>query len=180
VHVGEIRDRRRRDRPAHRGGGLVDLRAPADLLRPEAARHRRAERETPGRSRAGGAGARRVADGEHEPVRAQPALGAARHHHHDVALDIGRCTRRGAREQRLQGRRREAAREIVDAAVALGLAEDRDDLARGDRAGMERGFEAGDVVGGCGGDAVDIGDAHGVLPADGARREVQDPGRYRL
>ncbi len=56
----------------------------------------------------------------------------------------------------------EGAGEVVDIAVALGLAEDRDDTLRVDAAIGERGFERRDVVGRGRGEAMDEGCAgHG-------------------
>ena len=65
-------------------------------------------------------------------------------------------------EQQAQRQRRVAAREIVDEAVALGLAEDRDDAFRIDAARGDRGLDAADVVGGGCGNAMDLGDRHDV------------------
>ena len=81
-----------------------------------------------------------------------------------AACSAGRCRW----NSRLSAKRRVAAREIVDEAVALGLAEDRHDAFRIDAACGDRGLDAADVVGRGGGNAMDLGDRHGELSA--ARR----------
>ena len=95
---------------------------------------------------------------EHDPVRGHAALGTARHHEADAG-DI--ILRQEAPEQQLQHQRRVAAAEIVHQAVALGLGEDRDDAFGIDPAVGDRGLDAGHVVGGVGGNSVDLGDGHG-------------------
>ena len=67
-----------------------------------------------------------------------------------------------------QRQRRVAAREIVDEAVALGLAEDRHDTFRIDAAGGDGGLDTADIVGSGGGNAMDLGDRHGVSQQQGA------------
>ena len=65
----------------------------------------------------------------------------------DITMQMRRAgVRIAARERQAQRLGREAAREIVDAAVALGLAEDRDDAGGRDRALLDRGDEPRDVI----------------------------------
>ena len=64
---------------------------------------------------------------------------------------------------------REAAAEIVDAAIAFGLAEHRDHAARIDLAALDRVRNAGGIVGRIGGNAVNLGDRHGVTPSAAGR-----------
>ena len=98
---------------------------------------------------------------EHDPMRRHGAFGAAGHHE----ADLGRVSAgRWRRNSSVKRQRRIAAAEIVDQAVALGLAEHRDDALRIDPAGGDRRLDAADVVGRSGGDAVDLGDRHGGSP----------------
>src|SRR3954452_24534087 len=59
-------------------------------------------------------------------------------------------------EQRLERAHREGAGEVVDAAIALGLAENRDDPGRIDGAVCDRTFERPDIVRASHRQAVDV------------------------
>jgi hypothetical protein len=74
----------------------------------------------------------------------QPAFGATRHDDGDARLDLGHRAFQALGQQELQGERGVAAGKIVDAAIALGLADDGDDgrgidLAAVDGVGKRRG-----------------------------------------
>ena len=84
-----------------------------------------------------------------------------------LATSSAEMPRRRAKRQR-ERQRREATREIVGAAVALGLADEGDDLGRIDRAGIDQPLQPGDVVGAVHQHLVHA-DAHvGSLPLAGA------------
>jgi hypothetical protein len=76
---------------------------------------------------------------EHNPVRCHATLGAARHDKTDL---LGLLYREIAQKQKLQRERRETAAEIVDEAVALGLAKNRDHVLRIDALASNRGLNA--------------------------------------
>ena len=133
MHVGRVRNARIAHRGAHAIGHLVDLRQAAEML---------------------GRQCRRVgaADGER---RRSPASPAARSNTiqcgamppsvpPDITKQIAGRVGLGevALEQQFQRQRREAAAEVVDEAVALGLAEDGDHALRIDPAVGNRGFDA--------------------------------------
>src|ERR1700677_1790937 len=77
-------------------------------------------------------------------MRGQPALGSPGH---DDAGLIGVAVFAMRPQRVLQGAGREAAREIIDETVALGLAEYGYDAVRVDRPGFHRRLETGNVVG---------------------------------
>src|SRR5207302_4698055 len=85
----------------------------------------------------------------------------------DALLHLGRRRPEAGGEERGVGRRCEAAGEVVDAAVAFGLAEDGDDVGGVDLAGVQHRREAGDVVGGGGREAVNLNALHGNPPLFG-------------
>src|SRR5438034_275845 len=82
-----------------------------------------------------------VAAHEHRHVWGHDAFGATGHDELDAPLHLGRGRPEARGEESGIGRRREAAREVVDAAVAFGLAEDGDHVGRVDGAGVELGGE---------------------------------------
>jgi len=84
------------------------------------------------------------------------AFGAAGHHETDIA----RTGPQVLVEHQRETVRREAAREIVDKAIAFGLAEHRDDAGGIDALCGDRRFDPAHVVGRVGGDAVDFGRGH--------------------
>ncbi len=135
---------------AHRFGHLLRLRPAAHLLRLQ----RQCVRPPDGQRRSGRALA--VHPLEHDPVRGHAALGSAGHDETDL---IRRRTEMGAQQQR-QGLDSEAARKIVHAAIAFGLAENGEDALRRQRAGGDGGGDAGHVVGSGGRNAVDPGNGH--------------------
>ena len=93
-------------------------------------------------------------------MRRQPALGAAGHDDGDALLDLGGGQLQALGQQQLQRQGRIAAGEVVDAAIALGLADDGDD---------GRGIDLAAVDGG--------GERRGVLRAGG--RQPQHAGAAR-
>ncbi len=96
---------------------------------------------------------------EHDPMRRHAAFGAARHHEADLR-DL--LIRQEALEKQLQRQRGVAAAEVVDETVALGFREHGEHAFRIDPARGDGRLDAGHVVGRVGGDAVDLGDGHGV------------------
>ena len=77
-------------------------------------------------------------------MRGQPTLGSPRH---DDAGLVGVAVFAMRPQRVLQSARCEAAREIVDETVALGLAEHGYDAFRVDRSGFDARLETGNVVG---------------------------------
>ena len=120
----------------HGLGGRLDLRRAADLLGLEGARQADAD----GEPRPGRRGGRRLA-AEHQQMRRQPAFGAARHDDGDALLDLGHRAFQALGQQQLQRQGGVAAGEIVDAAIALGLADDGDDGRGIDLAAVDGGGE---------------------------------------
>ena len=85
-----------------------------------------------------GDGARRRRPRENRGVRAEHAFGAAGHHHGDPPFDLGGGGAEIRRERRRERRAGVFAGEVVDAAIALGLDEDRDDRRRIERARLDQ------------------------------------------
>jgi len=118
---------------------FLDLCSAADLFGPEGTRQADADRQSRG-------GRRRhpLLAAEHQEMRRQPAFGATRHHDRDPLLDLGERAADPLGQQQLQREGGVTPGEVVDAAVALGLAHDGDDrrgidLAPVDRRGERRG-----------------------------------------
>jgi hypothetical protein len=95
---------------------------------------------------------------EHDEMRRQRPLGAARHHQ---AHRGGLIPRKDAGEHGAERGGGKAAGEIIDEAVALGLAEDRDNAGRVDAAFGNGGLDAAHVIRTGGGDPVHSGLRHG-------------------
>ena len=79
----------------------------------------------------------------------KPALGAAGHHHGDALLDLRWRAFQALGQQQLQRQRRVAARKVVHAAIALGLADDRHDRRGIDLAPVDGGGERRGVARAC-------------------------------
>jgi len=142
VHVLQIVEAGRDHRPADRGGGGLHLRHAADLFGQEIGGEGRADGK---RRRVGSR--RAVTAGEHEEMGRQAALGSARHHQGDPRADgLWRASKR-AGESRLQGDHGEVPGEVVDAAIALGLAEDGQNLGRRHGPGRDEVHHTGDIGG---------------------------------
>jgi hypothetical protein len=159
MQVGELVDAGIGRSALHRVGGGVDLRAAADLVRREVAGEGHAEREPPAAVAGRRVAGRRVvgrAPREHAQVRRQHALGPARHHQRDACLDLRHRQAEMAAEQRGDRHARIFAGEVVDAAIALGLAEHRDHVGRSDAAAVEQCRQPGDVARPAAGDAKDL------------------------
>ncbi|MEY9393698.1 hypothetical protein ABIF79_000073 [Bradyrhizobium japonicum] len=111
-----------------------------------------------------------LAPREHRDMRAEHAFGATRHHEGDALLD--RLWRKAEfwRQRRAQRSNGIFPGEVVDTAIALGLAEDGQNRCRVDRAGADDGHEAGDVAGAGGGD---LEDADRCRPHDWSLRGVR-------
>ena len=124
MDVAHIGNRGPLHRRADRLGHRHCLRRPADGLGRQRRGMRRADRE--GLAAGGGGGA--AAGGEDQEMRRQPTLGAAGHDHRNPRGDGVGGDPETRRQHRRHGRQRITASEIVDAAIALGLAEDRNDL----------------------------------------------------
>ncbi|MGY4284951.1 hypothetical protein ACVWXO_004171 [Bradyrhizobium sp. LM2.7] len=92
---------------------------------------------------------------EYGDVRAEHTLGAAGHHEGDALFDFVRRQAEMRRQRRAQRGNGVFPGEIIDAAIALGFAEDRQDRCRIDRAGVDHAHEAGHVAGALGGDPDD-------------------------
>ena len=101
-------------------GDEIDLFEPAEMFEGQGGGARAAERQ-----RAAFGRALDIAPFEHDDMGRKRAFGAARHDDAD-RLRLG--GRQMALQQVLQRAAGEAAGEIIDAAVAFGLAEDRDDV----------------------------------------------------
>jgi hypothetical protein len=80
-------------------------------------------------------------------VRAEHAFGAPGHHEGDPFLDLRRRQAEKRRQSRAQGTGRVLAGKIIDPAVAFGLAEDGDDIARVELALFDKGDETGNIGG---------------------------------
>ena len=79
-------------------------------------------------------------------MRRQPAFGPARHHDRHTLLDFRPRTVQGLCQQELQCQRGVTAREIVHAAIALGLADDGHDGRRIHVAGRDGGGQRRGVL----------------------------------
>ena len=116
MHVGRRGEAGVGDGPQHALGDAVDLREPAEVLRRERRRARAAQRE---RGRRAGASSVSRASSTRKCGLSAPS----------VPPDMTRQTCAGSAPARASASdkraRRKPAREIVDAAIALGLAEDR-------------------------------------------------------
>jgi hypothetical protein len=88
-----------------------------------------------------------LANGKHQEMRRQPALSAAGHHDRDTRGHLfggdAEMLRQGGRE----GHCRVAAGEVVDATIAFGLPEDRDDIGRRDQPRFDQPQDRRDVAG---------------------------------
>ena len=138
MHVGRIAD----PRIAHRRTDAVrdqrDLADPPEVLVRQCRRVRAADGER-GRARV----AVRLVAAEHEEMRCKRAFRAARH---DVGDAIRRRLADRPRQHVAQRADGEGAREIVDVAVALRLAEDGDDAVRRQRTVAQRRLDRRNVV----------------------------------
>jgi hypothetical protein len=101
---------------------------------------------------------------EHQQMRRQPALGPAGHHDGDPLLDLGERAPGAVGQQQLQRQGGIAAGEVVDAAVALGLADDGDDGRGIDLAPIDRHGERRGVLWAGGGKPQNAGAACHVRP----------------
>ena len=126
MHIGRIRDAGILPSPPAPLGHHRDLATGRDA-RPATPPYARARSRAPALLRLP------FASLEHRPVRRHRAFGAARHHEADLR---GLLRRHEAREEMRQRHGGEATAEIIDAAIALGLAEHRDDAARIDLAAL--------------------------------------------
>ncbi len=113
-------------------------------LRPRPGAERGADRK---RRRILPRGRRIVADAEHAVMRAHHAFGAARQHAGNFLDQLRRRLSEMHRQQRHQRLREITAGEIVDAAIALGLADDGDDIRRADRAADDQSLQRGKIAG---------------------------------
>ena len=104
---------------------------------------------------------------EHEIVRTENALGPARQHAGNALQDLAA---RRPEPLAQQGRQREskiAAGEIVDAAIAFGLADHRGNIGRREGARIEQGGQAREISGMLHRQAMDVG-----LHGDGHREAL--------
>ena len=131
------------DRGAHPLRHGIDLREAAEMLE----RKRRRARP-PDRQRARRLWTVGFTHLEHQEMWGQRPL---RSPGHDDAGLVGVAVLAMRSERVLQRARRESAREVVDEAVALGLAEHGDDAVRLDRSVLDACLETRDVVGRLGG-----------------------------
>ena len=159
MDIPGVGDARRRHGPPHAIGDLPHLPQSAEVFRRKVG-----SVGTSNGERGRGAGVVGLGCLENEKMRRHSALGAARHHEADVIRRVADV----ATEQRLECGHREAAGEVVDAAVPLGLAEDGEDALGRDGAGGDGGGKARNVVGAGRGDAMDLGSGHGVSQANSA------------
>ena len=146
---------------AHRGfdGGrdLLDHGRPADILRQQLRAQRGADRQARFRRWAGLAVAR-----EHRRMRRDDAVAAARPDHRDVR-DLGLAALAELLQHAAKRLVGENAREIVDAAIAFGLADDRDHLVGAELALGDARLQAGGVLHGLELDLRDL-DRHSSAP----------------
>ncbi len=156
MHIARMRNAGIRHGGAHAGCNRIDLRAPTQMLEGERRGMGAADRK------------RRALPGvpvhalEDNPMRRHGAFGAARHHQADFG---GLIVRHESPEQQGELQVRKAAAEIVDQAVAFGLAEHGNHAAGIDPAGGNRRLDPRNVVGRRGGDAVDLCDRHAGPPS---------------
>ena len=137
------------DRGAHPFRHRIDLREAAQMLVGQRRRARPPDRQRASRLRPAG-----LAHLEHQEMRGQRTLRSPRHH--DAGL-VGVAVFAMRSECVLQRAGRESAREVVDEAVALGLAEHGDDAIRLDRSVFDARLETGDVVGSFRGKPMHVG-----------------------
>ena len=145
------------DRGAYAGRHRIDLGEATEVLMGQ----RRGAR-APDRQRVRRLGLVGVARLEHQEVRRQRALRAPGH---DDTGFVGVAVFTMRPQGVLQRARRKTAREVVDEAVALRLAENGDDGGRIDRSVFHARLERGDVIGRLGRDAMDEGAARHGRPA---------------
>ncbi len=100
------------------------MRAPADILGRDRCAEGGADRQRRFSSRGSVAGAA----AEDQVMRAHDAFGAAGQHAGNFTDQLRGRSAQMARQQRHQGLGKITARKIVDAAIALGLADDGDDI----------------------------------------------------
>ena len=140
MHVGRIGDAGVAHGGAHALGDFLHHRRPADILRENLGAHGGAD-DQPRFVRRAGLGVAR----EHGRVRRDHAVAAARPDHRDFC-DLGfgaAAVLFQHRAKRLVG---EDAGEIVDAAIAFGLADDGDHLVRLELSVADAGLHAGSVL----------------------------------
>ena len=140
MHVRRIVDAGVAHRRAHARGDLLDHRRAADVLGKKLGAHRRADGEPRLRRRAGLAVA-----GKNRRVRRDHAVAAAGPHHRDLRHRLlGTAAELDERAaKRLVG---EDPGKVVDAAIAFGLADDRDHLVGAELPLADRGLEAGGIL----------------------------------
>ena len=144
MHVGDGLDGRVAHRRLDSLRRLANLRVPADLLRQEVAGLRNADAQALlAGVLADALGAR--ASREHGYVRRQHALRAARHDERDSGLDLARSELEMRRKRVAQRGHSIFAGEVVDPAIAFGLAEHRENRRRLERAAVDETHEAGHV-----------------------------------
>ena len=119
---------------------LLNLRVPADLLRQEVAGMRDADAESL-LADALEVGASR----EHGDVRGQHSLGAAGHDERYSGLDLTRSELEMGRKSVTQCGDGVFAREVIDPAIAFGLAQHRENGRRLERAAVDKSHEAGHI-----------------------------------
>ena len=155
VHVGRVLEPGGAHRGPHPLGDLLDHGRPADVLGQELGAHGRAD------DQAGLAGGPpRAVLREHRGVGGDHPVTPSRPHHGD-ATDLLRRPLPVLLQHAPEGLVGENAREVVDAPVALGLADDGDHLVGCEPAGEDALLETGGVL-----DApeLDLGDLDGHRP----------------
>src|SRR5262252_6032702 len=129
---------------AHRGfdrlGDLLHHRQPADVLRQELGAHRGPDRQARLRCRAG-----LTVLGEDGRVWRDDAVAAARPHHRDGG-DLRFAALAVPLQRAAKGLVGQDAREVVDAAIAFGLADDGNHFVRGELPAREASLEPGGVL----------------------------------
>ena len=140
VHVAGIVDASVAHRGLNRLRDLLDHRRPADILGQELRAQCSSDRQARFR---GGAGPH-VA-GEHRRVRGDDAVAAARPHHGDRG-DLRVAALAVPLQRPAKGLVGQNSREVVHAAIAFGLADDGDDLVRGELAAGDAGLETRRVL----------------------------------
>jgi hypothetical protein len=127
-------------------GRFFDLRVAANLLRQKVASMRDADAETLlAGIRADALGA--AASREHRNVRREHPLCAAGHHERDAGLNLARSELEMRRECVAQGGDGVFASEVVDPAIAFGLAQHCENGRGVERAAVDERHEAGHVSG---------------------------------
>ncbi len=170
VHILDARYAGAAHRRLDGGGRLDDLRRAANLVRRELSCRGDADRETLLRwppIAAARRGWRRHAR-EDRRVWTEHALCATRYDDGDVTLHLGGRTAQRRGEHRGDRRAGELASEIVDAAIALGLDQDRKDVARVERALVDQAAEPGEIA----------GSRHGDPECVGAKRHTVHSGSF--